>query len=87
MEQKRSNSPALESFWEQADVEDSNEHPLEREIAERVDALSRYRMLVADAQAQGRDDVADILLAHHSAQEALVRVLREALRQMRAEAD
>jgi len=82
----RSNSTpaALESFWQQADQDASNEHPLEREIAEREDALSRYRGLIEDAQAQGRDDLAEILIGQHERQEAVVRGLREALRRMRS---
>lgn len=83
MMQNRFNPPALESFWEQADIDGSDEHPLEREIAERVDALSRYRGLIEDAQAQGRDDLADILLDQQARQEEVVRSLRCALRRMR----
>ncbi len=81
----RSNSKpaALESFWEQADQDASSEHPLERELAEREDALSRYRLLIEDAQAQGRDDLADILIGQQERQEVVVRGLREALRRMR----
>ncbi len=74
---------ALESFWEQADQDASSEHPLERELAEREDALSRYRLLIEDAQAQGRDDLADILIGQQERQEVVVRGLREALRRMR----
>ena len=78
-----SNPAALESFWEQADSDSSSEHPLEREIAEREDALSRYRMLIEDAQAQGREDLADILIGQQERQAVVVRGLREALRRMR----
>lgn len=83
MKKQRSN-PGLEAFWEDADVEASDEHPLEREIAERVDALSRYRALIEDAQLQGRDDLADLLLAQQAREEDVVRGLRTALRRMRA---
>lgn len=79
----RANPHALESFWEQADVDASDEHPLERELAERVDALLRYQVMVEAAQAEGREDVAEILLAQQHGQEVVVRVLREALRRMR----
>lgn len=81
----RTSKPGLEAFWEDADVEASSEHPLEREIAERVDALSRYGTLIEDAQIQGRDDLADLLLAQLAREEDLVRALRAALRRMRAE--
>ncbi len=79
-----SSPSSLESFWEQADADGSDEHPLEREIAERVDALSRYRALIEEAQADGRDDVADILIGQQEKQERLVRSLRDALRRMRS---
>lgn len=78
-----SNPAALESFWEQADQDASAEHPLERELAEREDALSRYRLLIEDAQSQGRDDLADILIGQQERQEVVVRGLRNALRRLR----
>ncbi len=83
MERHRSNPPALEAFWQQADEDASGEHPLEREIADRVDALLRYHMLIADAQAEGRDDLVAILQAQEERQERLLRELREALQRMR----
>ncbi len=84
MEPTRSNPPALEAFWQQADEDASAEHPLEREIADRVDALLRYHVLIVDAQAEGRDDLVAILLAQEERQERLLRELREALRRMRS---
>lgn len=84
METNRSNPSALEAFWQQADEDASAEHPLEREIADRVDALLRYHILVADAQAEGRDDLVAILLTQEQRQEQLLRELREALRRMRS---
>lgn len=84
MEANRSNPPALEAFWQQADEDASAEHPLEREIADRVDALLRYHILVADAQAEGREDLVAILLTQEERQERLLRELREALRRMRS---
>jgi len=82
MERQRFNPPALEAFWQQADEDASEEHPLEREIAERVDALLRYHLLIADAQAEGRDNLVVILRAQEERQERLLRELREALRRM-----
>lgn len=84
VERTSSNPSSLESFWEQADADGSNEHPLEREIAERIDALSRYRMLIEEAQAGGRDDVADLLLEQQERQQAVVQGLRQALKRMRS---
>lgn len=80
---KRLNPPALEAFWEQADVDGSNEHPLEREIAEQQDALLRYGGLIEDAQAQGRDDLADLLIGQQERHARVLRQLREALRRMK----
>ncbi len=84
MEPNRANPPALEAFWQQADEDASAEHPLEREIADRVDALLRYHALIADAQAEGREDLVTILLAQEERQERLLRELREALRRMQS---
>lgn len=84
VERTSSNPSSLESFWEQADADESNEHPLEREIAERIDALSRYRTLIEEAQAGGRDDVADLLLEQQERQQAVVQGLKQALKRMRS---
>jgi hypothetical protein len=71
--------PGLDLFWEQADRVDSGQHPLERELEERVDALARYRRLIAEAQANGREDAAEILLRQHDREEQAVQRLRDAL--------
>lgn len=76
-------SPALETFWEVADHDGSGQDPLERELDERVDALTRYRRLISEAEANGRDDAADILMKQHDREEEAVRRLREALRRRR----
>lgn len=75
--------PGLDTFWEAADQDESGQDPLERELDERIDALTRYRRLIADAEANGRDGAADILMKQHDREEAAVRRLREALRQRR----
>ena len=75
--------PGLDTFWEAADQDGSAQDPLERELDERVDALIRYRSLIADAEANGRDDAATILLRQHDREEEEVRRLREALRNRR----
>lgn len=71
--------PGIDQFWEAADRTDSGQHPLERELDERVDALARYRRLIADAQQNGRDEAAEILMRQHDREEASVKRLREAL--------
>lgn len=72
--------PGLDTFWEQADLDGSAEHPLQREIDERVDALARYRRLITEADDNGRDEAAEILTRQHDREAAVVKRLREALR-------
>lgn len=72
--------PGLDSFWEQADRDDSAQDPIERELDERVDALARYRRLIADAEANGRDEAAEILIRQHDLEEKAVERLRQAIR-------
>ncbi len=71
--------PGLDQFWEKADRADSGQHPLERELDERVDALARYRRLIAEAQQNGRDEAVEILMRQHDREAAAVARLREAL--------
>jgi len=71
--------PGLDFFWEQADAEASDEHPLERELCHRLDAMVRYRQMIIDAQTLGRDDMVDALLVQHEKQAHVVRQLRHAL--------
>lgn len=75
--------PGLDFFWQQADDEGSGEHPLERELAERTDALVRYRILIADAEAAGRDEAAEMLLKELDREQELVEKLRSALEELR----
>ncbi len=77
--------PGLDLFWEQADRTDSDQDPLERELEERVDALTRYRRLISDAQANGREEATEILLTQHAREEQAVERLRQALDQRRGE--
>jgi hypothetical protein len=83
---KHSRKPGLDTFWEQADTTASGQHPLERELDERIDALARYRRLISDAQANGRDEAAEILLRQHDREEAAVEQLRQALERSRPSA-
>ena len=75
--------PGLDFFWEQADAEGSDEHPLERELGHRLDAMERYRQMILDAQTSGRDDMADALIVQHEKQARVVRQLRHALHRVR----
>jgi uncharacterized membrane protein len=77
MDQKR--RPGLDTFWEQADRTASAQHPLERELDERIDALARYRRLISEAQANGQEEAAEILLRQHDREEQAVERLRSAL--------
>jgi hypothetical protein len=70
----------LDAFWEQADAEESDEHPLVRELAHRVDAIARYGQLIADAQANGFDEMAEQLQRQQAREENFARELRHALR-------
>lgn len=80
MQHERAPSPGLDFFWEQADREASTEHPLERELVHRLDVLERYRGMIMDAQAGGRDEIVDALLTEHDRQARVVLELRDALR-------
>lgn len=71
--------PGLDQFWEQADRVESGQHPLERELDERVDALARYRRLISEAEANGREEAAEILLSQYEREEQAVQRLRQAL--------
>jgi hypothetical protein len=71
--------PGLDQFWETADRTDSGQHPLERELDERVDALARYRRLISEAQSNGRDEAVEILMRQHDREAASVQRIREAL--------
>lgn len=77
--------PGLDFFWEQADVEGSDEHPLERELCHRLDAMERYRQMIMDAQMSGRDDMVDALVMQHEKQARVVRQLRHALYRARGD--
>lgn len=71
--------PGLDLFWEAADHDGSAQDPIERELDERVDALARYSRLIAEAQANGRDEAAEILIRQQDREEKAVDRLREAI--------
>ncbi|MEX0890612.1 MAG: hypothetical protein WEB88_00475 [Gemmatimonadota bacterium] len=68
--------PGLASFWEQADDDCSNEHPLERELCHRMDAAARYCRRIVDARADGLDAQADQLSRQLAREEAIIARLR-----------
>ena len=78
-----SRKPGLDHFWEQADEEGSTQHPLERELAERLDALARYRDQILQAESNDRTSDAEILLRQHEREYQAVQRLWSAIRRMR----
>jgi hypothetical protein len=72
-------TPGLDMFWEQADVDGSSEHPLERELSFRLDVLVRYQRMISDADAHGRLTTVEHLLSEHRRHQDVVDRLREAL--------
>ncbi|MEJ2501763.1 MAG: hypothetical protein P8177_00360 [Gemmatimonadota bacterium] len=75
--------PGVDLFWQEADRSESGQDPLERELEVRIDALARYRRLIAEAESGGRDEAAGILMRQHDREEASVTRLREAIRARR----
>lgn len=76
-------TPGLDAFWEQADVDGSDEHPLERELSHRIDAIARYGGMIADAEANGYEAMARQLGREQEREEMLAQALRRALRRGR----
>jgi hypothetical protein len=72
-------APGIDLFWEQADIEASDDHPLVRELRHRSDAVVRYRMLIAEAEEQGMDAAVEQLARQCDREESLCRELRQAL--------
>lgn len=71
----------LDLFWEQADIEDSDEEPLARELCHRLDALARYRTMIQDAEAMGRDSMADALRIQLDIEAEVARDIQRVLRE------
>jgi hypothetical protein len=74
-----SRKPGLDSFWEQAHRSGSGQDPLQRELDERIDALARYSRLIDEAEDNGRDEAAEILVRQYDREEQIVERLRQAL--------
>jgi ferritin-like metal-binding protein YciE len=50
-----------------------------RELCFRLDAIQRYRTLIADAEASGNDEVVEVLSQYFDQQHRIVRRIREEL--------
>ena len=72
-------APGVESFWETCDSESVAEHPLIRELCYRLDAIQRYRGLIADAEANGNDEALELLSRQCDLQHSMVRRIRDEL--------
>jgi hypothetical protein len=79
-----STAPGLESFWETCDADGVAEHPLVRELCFRLDAVQRYRSLIADAEANGNDDALELLSRHYDQQQRIVQRLQTELERMKS---
>jgi len=73
----------LVTFWEQADLDGSAEHPLERELCDRIDALSRYGRQIESAQANAWDGAALFLIEQYTREEREIRRIAEGFRRLR----
>ena len=83
MQKKQSAAPGLESFWETCDHDGISEHPLMRELCYRLDAIQRYRDLIADAEYMGDDDAVTALSRQFDEQHVVVKRLRAELEKIR----
>ncbi|HEX7117716.1 MAG TPA: hypothetical protein VF212_02955 [Longimicrobiales bacterium] len=76
-------TPGLDAFWEDADRDGSDEDPLERELCDRLDALARYRRMIAEAQVNGQDDATERLLEQHEREERIAQRIADAIQRQR----
>jgi hypothetical protein len=72
-------TPGVHLFWEQADLDSSDDHPLERELRHHVDAIARYQGMIADAEAMGLDSAVEQLTRQCAREQDVARELRAAL--------
>ena len=72
-------SPALDLFWEEADLDEAAEHPLRRELAHRLDVLARYEQMLADAHSRGHNGLIATITRQHREQLQLIEQLEHAL--------
>lgn len=80
MQNDRVPPPGLDFFWEEADQDESGQHPLERELCYRMDVLARYWEMIVEAQVNGRDDALGALERQHAREAEIVDRLRDELR-------
>jgi hypothetical protein len=76
---REDSAPGLESFWETCDHDGVGDHPLVRELCFRLDAIQRYRELIADAEANGQDEAVELLSSYFDQQNDLVTRIRDQL--------
>jgi hypothetical protein len=80
MQNDRVPPPGLDSFWEDADQNNSGQHPLERELCFRIDVMASYWEMLVEAQVNEREDVLGALERQHAREAEIVDRLREELR-------
>jgi hypothetical protein len=80
MTNDRNCTPGIHLFWEQADIEGNADHPLERELRHRIDAIARYQSMIAEAEAMGLDAAVEQLTRQCEREQEVARDLRAALR-------
>lgn len=76
----------IEFFWEEADLDGLDEHPLERELQHRLDAVIRYQQLIIEAEAAEHTGAIDHLVRQHEREERAVARIRSALERLADEA-
>lgn len=87
MSDEKRRSPGLDLFWEEADLNESAEHPLRRELLYRLDVLTRYERLIADAHSNGQDQQVACLVAQRRRELSVIESLRSALSRQDARAE
>ena len=70
---------ALESFWETFDRDGVGDHPLMRELCDRLDALTRCQAMIDDAEVAGNDEAVEILSAQFNRHQDSIRRIRNEL--------
>jgi hypothetical protein len=78
---------SLEFFWEQADLDGLDGHPLERELEHRLDALARYRDMIYEAEDSGHGNFVEHLIRQHEREERAIAEIRTALERMAQSAE
>ncbi|MGH7477430.1 MAG: hypothetical protein ACRELD_14275 [Longimicrobiales bacterium] len=79
MDENTSGRAGVDLFWQDADRTESALNPLERELADRLDAVARYHQQIAVAVECGRDSDIEVLTRQLERNSAIVAKLREEL--------